>query len=142
MRKRLILTLALGAAAGPSASRRSPPRSPTRFRAGNLILTADGGVTPKALPKNKFAPISLNVSGKIATTDGTHPSAFREAIVDIDKNGAINTKGLPACTSGQLAGARHHSREAGLRQRDRRLGQSARSRSPSPNRNRSTSTAR
>jgi hypothetical protein len=42
------------------------------------------------------------VSGKISTSDGTHPSAFREANIEFDKNGTISTTGLPTCKSSQL----------------------------------------
>jgi hypothetical protein len=69
---------------------------------GNLRLTANGNFSPTVLPKNKLAPITLNLSGKIETLDHTHPPAIQEVIVETDKNGAINAKGLPVCTSGKL----------------------------------------
>lgn len=72
------------------------------YRVGNVILKADGGVTPKALPRKEFAPVTVRIRGKISTADGSHPPAFRELIADFDKNGKINTKGLPACKGGQL----------------------------------------
>ena len=75
---------------------------PVRVEAGNLVFTFNGGFTPKTLPKKKLAPITLNASGKIQTKDGTHPPALKEAIVETDKNGAVNVKGLPVCKSGQL----------------------------------------
>ena len=75
--------------------------SMTTVQVGNLKLTFGGTVAPKALPRRKLAPIALSVSGKIQTTDGTHPSALREAIVE-DENGAVNAKGVPVCQAGQL----------------------------------------
>ena len=57
---------------------------------------------PKALPKSKLAPITLTASGKLSTKDGTHPPALKEAIVETDKNGAVNVIGLPVCKAGQL----------------------------------------
>jgi hypothetical protein len=75
---------------------------PVTVEAGNLVFTFNGGFTPKALPKNKLAPITLTASGKISTKDGTHPPALTEAIVETDKNGAVNVTGLPVCKSGQL----------------------------------------
>lgn len=69
---------------------------------GNLRLTANGNFSPTALPRSKFAPITLNLSGKIETLDHTHPPAVREVIIETDKNGTINAKGLPVCTSGKL----------------------------------------
>lgn len=75
---------------------------PVTVEAGNLVFTFDGGFSPKALPKKKLAPITLTASGKIRSKDGTHPPALKEAIVETDKNGAVNVKGLPVCKSGQL----------------------------------------
>jgi hypothetical protein len=105
MRKRLILTLALGAAlavvvAGLAAA--AGNQKPIVIQQGNLKVTADGGFSPTALPKTKLAPIGLNISGKIETTDGTHPPALREFVVETDKNGTINAKGLAACTISKL----------------------------------------
>jgi hypothetical protein len=75
---------------------------PVRVEAGNLVFTFNGGFKPKALPKQKMAPIALTASGKIQTKDGTHPPALKEAIVETDKNGTINVTGLAVCKSGQL----------------------------------------
>ncbi|MDX6609311.1 MAG: hypothetical protein QOF85_1236 [Solirubrobacterales bacterium] len=69
---------------------------------GNLRITGNGTFSPTTLPKNKLAPITLNVSGKVETLDHTHPPALKELVVEADKNGAINAKGLPVCTSGKL----------------------------------------
>jgi hypothetical protein len=69
---------------------------------GNLRLTANGNFSPTLLPRNELAPITLNLSGKIETLDHTHPPAIQEVIVETDKNGSINAKGLPVCTSGKL----------------------------------------
>jgi hypothetical protein len=105
MRKRLTMTLALGTAvavvvAGLAAA--AGNHKPVIIQDGILRVTVDGGFTPPALPKAKLSPIGLSVSGKIETTDGSHPPALREFIVETDKNGAINAKGLPKCTIGKL----------------------------------------
>jgi hypothetical protein len=103
MRKRLITTLALGAALAVAVAGIATADKPTVVQAGNLKLTLNGGFSPKALPKSgKPAPISLNVSGKIQTVDGSHIPAVKEIIVETDKNGSIDTKGLPKCTAGKL----------------------------------------
>jgi hypothetical protein len=102
MRKRLISILALGAVAAVAVAGIATAEKPTIVQAGNLKLTLNGGFTPKALPKNKPAPITLNVSGKIDAVDGKHPPALKEVVVETDKNGSIDVKGLPKCTSGKL----------------------------------------
>jgi hypothetical protein len=115
MRKRLIMTLALGTAlavvvAGLAAA--AGNHKPVIIQEGNLKVTADGGFSPTALPKTKLAPIGLNISGKIETTDGTHPPALREFIVETDKNGTINAKGLATCTIGKLVARETKAAEA------------------------------
>ncbi|HWA53989.1 MAG TPA: hypothetical protein VG816_07440 [Solirubrobacterales bacterium] len=69
---------------------------------GNLLILANGNFSPTALPKNKLAPITLNVSGKIRTLNGEHPPAVKEVVIETDKNGTINAKGLAVCPPGKL----------------------------------------
>lgn len=104
MRKRLITTLALGAivamvVGGVAVAKKYPP---TVIKAGNLVLTLNGGFSPTALPKHTPSPITLNIEGKIATADGTHAPALKEVVVETDKNGSINPTGVPKCSSGKL----------------------------------------
>jgi hypothetical protein len=102
MRKRLICIFALVVALVAALAGLASADKPTIVKLGNLELTLNGGFSPKALPKNKLSPISLNVSGTIKTLDGSHLPALKEVIVDTDKNGTINAKGVPKCTAGKL----------------------------------------
>jgi hypothetical protein len=103
MRKYSMLTMALGALIAVSvAGIATGANKPVTVEAGNLVFTFNGGFSPSKLPKKKLAPISLSASGKIKTKDGTHPPALKQAIVETDKNGAVNVKGVPVCRSGQL----------------------------------------
>ena len=101
MRRNLILTVALAAALSVGVAAIAGAVS-TKFRVGNLVMTFGGSAVPKKLPRNDYAPVSSNVFGKIATSDGTHPSAFREIVVDFDKDVKVNVKGYPVCKAGQL----------------------------------------
>jgi hypothetical protein len=101
MRKHLTLTLALSAVialalAGVAGATK------TVVRAGNLVLTYQGDISPKKLSKSKQTGISLTIAGKIVTADGTHPPAIRSVVVDTDKHGAVNAKGLATCKAGKL----------------------------------------
>lgn len=53
--------------------------------------------SPRALSKTTPTPIALKLSGQVKTADGTHPPALREVILETDRNGAIDVKGLPVC---------------------------------------------
>jgi hypothetical protein len=111
VRRKLALTLIVGTALAISAAAISTATSYATFcpflsgdcSIFHLVLQFDGGVTPKTLPKHDLTPIALTLSGKVSTSDGTHPSALRELAIDFDKNGALNATGLPACGRSQLA---------------------------------------
>lgn len=103
MRKYLMLTMAVAALIAVTvAGIATGANKPVTVEAGNLKVTFNGGFSPKKLPKKKFAPITLTASGAIATKDGTHPPALKEVVLESDKNGAINVKGIPVCKSSKL----------------------------------------
>jgi hypothetical protein len=105
MRKKLLLltmaVLALGAltAAGFAMA---AGEGPVTVTSGNIKVVANGSFSPKALSKTKLTPITLSAEGKISTLDGTHPPAIEEVLLETDKNGSVNVKGLPTCRLGQL----------------------------------------
>lgn len=101
-RPAFFAVLALTAATALLAAAIAAAEKPVTVKAGNLVFTANGGVTPKALSKTRMQPISLTVQGKIGTADGTHPPALVEAVVDTDKNGTIDARGVPTCKPGTL----------------------------------------
>jgi hypothetical protein len=72
------------------------------LQAGNLIAKGDGGFAPRALPQYHDAPIKLFGHGRIHTLDGTRPSPLRHAVVELDKHGHAETRGLEKCTKGKL----------------------------------------
>jgi hypothetical protein len=71
-------------------------------RAGNLVVTIEGGITPRKLPKKTPAPITLSVSGSLATADGTHPPALKTLHLEFDRHGQLNTTGLATCKAKEL----------------------------------------
>jgi hypothetical protein len=89
------------ATVGFAAARGKGPK-PTVVRAGNMILEINGDITPRALPRQKLAPMGIWGSGKLRTVDGSHPPALEEALFDADKDVFVSVKGLPACATGQL----------------------------------------
>jgi hypothetical protein len=102
MRRNLMLSLALAAVLSLGVAAVASALTSTTLRAGNLVVTFGGGTTPSKLSKTKYTPVTTTIFGKIGTSDNTHPSALREAVVDIDKDTKINVKGYPSCKPGQL----------------------------------------
>jgi hypothetical protein len=103
MRKRLTWTLVLGTVLAVACAGIATAYKPTIIKEGNVELVLNGGFKPTKLPKKKLAPIHLKIEGEINTLDGSHPSPLTEVIVETDKNGTINAKGLAKCTAGKLA---------------------------------------
>jgi hypothetical protein len=104
VRKGLISVLVLAgvAALGIAGAASALKLTTTTVRAGNLQITFGGGIHQRTLPKHKFEAFKHTIFGTIETTDGTHPSAFRELVLDVDKDVKINTRGFPVCRAGQL----------------------------------------
>jgi hypothetical protein len=76
--------------------------TPVTVKVGNLELTANGGFSPTAISGTRQTPIALKGSGEVKESDGSHPPAVREVIIEGDKNAEVHVKGLPTCSSGQL----------------------------------------
>jgi hypothetical protein len=82
------------------------------IRAGDLIIIADGGFSPKTLPKDHDAPIEIHGGGELKTASGDFPPILETISFEFDKHGHVETKGLPVCPPGRLEattveGARH-----------------------------------
>jgi hypothetical protein len=71
----------------------------------NLILRADGGFRPRALPRAGFAPIEFQGYVDLATKDGRPPVALQQAIIDFDRDGRLSVGGLPTCPPERIEAA-------------------------------------
>lgn len=100
LRALLIGLLALTVLAGSHATARTAGGA--EIRVGNLILRADGGFTPQALPKRQRVPIRFKGWAKIRTTDRTPPPAVRRVRLEFDRDGLVTTAGLPQCLPARL----------------------------------------
>lgn len=98
MRKKVAVAVVVGllvVAATASAFR-------THVQAGELLLDAEGGFAPKALPKHHDAPITTHGGGKLSTVSGEIPPVLSTFALEFDRHGHVDTTGLPFCTKGKL----------------------------------------
>jgi hypothetical protein len=98
MKKRIGLAVVLGVlavAASASAFK-------TEVVVGNLVLKAHGDFAPKALPKRKNAPVTIEGGGKLSTRTGELPPILDKFTIEFDKHGALDTKGLAVCAQRKL----------------------------------------
>ena len=63
----------------------------------NLRVSVTGKLSPKKLPREGTAPISVSVGWDIATTDGSPPPKLKTLAIEINRNGRFETEGLPTC---------------------------------------------
>jgi hypothetical protein len=90
------------ASAGGSVLAAASTEQPISVTVGDLRLTVDGGVMPKALPKDELAPIGLHAEAKLATVDGSPLPPLEQIVLDSSKNAVVNAVGLPACGIAKL----------------------------------------
>jgi hypothetical protein len=68
------------------------------------VVSATASISPRALPPNGNAPVEVGSVTRIKTTDGSQPPTLKQIIFLFDRNGTVDTRGLPVCTATQLAG--------------------------------------
>jgi len=115
MRRRVVwlasgsLLLLFGATVGLAAQ--IPHRSvlgiacPVISCPGLLKFDVGGSITPRKRAGREFVPVKLKVHGEIGTKTGGHPSALREAVVEIAEGLAVRTSGLATCRRRKLESA-------------------------------------
>lgn len=67
-------------------------------REGDIVVSVDGGIAPRALPRTGTAPVSITLDSSFKSAEGSDPPAqLRTIAVGINQGGTIFDKGLPTC---------------------------------------------
>jgi len=69
---------------------------------GDLFVHFGGAISPKALPRDSLAPITVRIEGRIKTTSAQAPPALRKIEVALNRGGQIDARGLPLCRQSQI----------------------------------------
>jgi hypothetical protein len=85
----LVLTLALLGAI--------PLAQAERAKKGNIVIAFHGDIGPVKLPRQRLAPVTVRMGGKILTTDRTAPPRLNRIILDVNRHGKLRSTGLPKC---------------------------------------------
>jgi hypothetical protein len=65
---------------------------------GNVIVTFNGGISPRVLPREGMAPVAVKVEGTFKSTEEVDPPPQLQTIsIGINRAGKIFDKGLPVC---------------------------------------------
>jgi hypothetical protein len=71
---------------------------------GPTVVSTTATIFPRALPAKEDVPVTVSSVTRIKTTDGSQPGKLSRLIFGFDKNGSVDTKGLPVCTEAKLVG--------------------------------------
>ena len=64
---------------------------------GDLLVSFDGGLQPRTLPRNTSAPVTVRVAGDFKATNAARLPQLRTISVAINRAGELYDKGLPVC---------------------------------------------
>jgi len=73
-----------------------------RSQHGTVIVTLDGGISPKKLPRHRPAPVSVYLAGGVKTVDHSPLPRVNSIKLEIAWRGELETKGLPVCPRERL----------------------------------------
>lgn len=69
---------------------------------GNLRVSVKGGISPRKLPRQGTAPVAVDFSGRISTTNGSSPPQLRRIEIGINRHGRLASRGLPVCRPAEI----------------------------------------
>ncbi len=98
MRRRLAITALVALVVGVGAA----TAGAEIFQKKNIRIAFSGGFTPHALPRDRPAPVTIELDSSISTVDGSQPPALRDLEISLNSQGRLSTRGLPTCTSAAL----------------------------------------
>jgi hypothetical protein len=98
-RTRRITVFAVLLAAGACASAYA-----ITAEVGPVWVSATATLEPRELPAHGNAPVFLSSITRVGSHDGSTPPTLQTLLFQLDKNGTVDTKGLPTCTTARLEG--------------------------------------
>jgi hypothetical protein len=89
---RLVLVLGLLAATGTSALAQAE-----LIQKDGVRIDVSGQLSPQRLPRQGSAPIAVSVGGQIEPIGAGVVPTLKTLKIDLNRNGRIDSKGLPVC---------------------------------------------
>lgn len=101
--KSLVAVVAVGllatacVAAGPAGAEQSG--------GAGVVVSFDGSISPRYIPRQRSAPISLTLSGGVESADGAPPPQLQRLEIAFAARGGLETSGLGVCPRARLRDA-------------------------------------
>jgi len=94
-----VLAMLIGLVATASAAEAELSAS------GNLFVAFNGGISPTALPRDEPGPITVWIDARVRILSGEDPPSVRQITLALNRNGRLDSRGLPTCRIGQVEAA-------------------------------------
>jgi hypothetical protein len=78
------------------------PAAAEVVQGGDLIVSFDGSISPRALPRTGTVPVGVRVEGRVRRIDRGLPPSLRQISLQINRNGVLDRRGLPSCPLARL----------------------------------------
>jgi hypothetical protein len=101
-RRRSVRVLAIMLGPAAAAALAAGTADALHLQVGDIVIEAEGGFAPEALPRHENAPITIHGGGSISTASGVLPPVLKELTFLFDRHGAVDTTRLAVCTKGKL----------------------------------------
>jgi hypothetical protein len=76
--------------------------SAERVQSGNIIVSLNGGIAPRALPREGRAPVAVRLAGRVLTADRSSLPRVNWIRLELAWRGVLDTRGLPVCPGSRL----------------------------------------
>jgi hypothetical protein len=73
-------------------------------RAG-VVVSLDGSISPRYIPRHRPVPVSLTLAGTIGATEGSPPPRLERIEIAFGSRGGLDTAGLARCPRSRLRNA-------------------------------------
>jgi len=70
---------------------------------GVVEVSFEANLIPSSLPRSKPAPVGVQMSGAVKTTDRSAPPKLQSLSVQINRHGILSSKGLPTCPLAKIS---------------------------------------
>jgi hypothetical protein len=71
-------------------------------QSGDVRVAFQGDLAPRALPRSGAAPVRVSLRARITGAHGGEPPQLRRIAIGFNRNGVVNSSGLPICHRSEI----------------------------------------
>ena len=79
----------------------SPAHAETVRRDG-MVVSFDGQLSPRVLPRDRALPINTRLSGRVRSESGRELPKLKRILIEVNRHAVVDTQGMPVCEAGRI----------------------------------------